>query len=299
MSIKLINNNFSLKFLTPLFLVVCYWFYLNIYLGFLLSKIFYKFFDNIKFQKKFSFKNITKIIIDFFLKLFKNWFIRIGHKIMLLNAAINGLIRAVKIFLKKFKSISKFKHNFRLLKNLLAIFCETFVIFCSLVNEILFLNNIINWVIQWISLIQLFLTESVVITRVVYGLYFFLLGVLMGFFLGISRHRDEVKEVNVFFLLLFLQILYDNEFDDVFLESLRIRSLESRNSEEFSKISLQVYEPTNSRPSKLFLGEFVEKPQIPLPFLGDPFVSIDIDFIFDESTNYEIMNLSYLDFIGM
>ena len=86
---------------------------------------------------------------------------------------------------------------------------------------------------------------------------------------------------------LLLKILYNNGFDDVLLEPLRIRSLEPRNIEEFSKFSLQVCEPSNSRPSKLFLGEFVEKPQIPLPFLGDPFVSIDIDFIFDESTNYK------------
>lgn len=157
-------------------------------------------------------------------------------------------------------------------------------------NEILFLNNIINWVIQWINLILLLMTESVFIARIVYGLYLILLGVfgvLLGFLLGISRREDEVNEVYVFLLLLLLKILYNNGFDDVLLEPLRIRSLEPRNIEEFSKFSLKVCEPSNSRPSKLFLGEFVEKPQIPLPFLGDPFVSIDIDFIFDESTNYK------------
>ena len=290
MQIKLQNDNFSLKFLTPLFLVVCYWFYLNIYLGFFFIENFLYFFDNIEFQKKFSFKNITKIIIDFFWKLIKNWFIRIGHKLLLLNDAIDGLIIAVKIFLKKFKSLLKFKHNFRLVKNLLPIFWETFLIFCSLVNEILFLNNIINWVIQWINLILLLMTESVFIARILYGLYLILLGVfgvLLGFLLGISRREDEVNEVYVFLLLLLLKILYNNGFDDVLLEPLRIRSLKPGNIEEFSKFSLQVCEPSNSRPSKLFLGEFVEKPQIPLPFLGDPFVSIDIDFIFDESTNYK------------
>ena len=134
------------------------------------------------------------------------------------------------------------------------------------------------------------MTESVFITRIVYGLYLIILGVfgvLLGFLLGISRREDEVNEVYVFLLLLLLKILYNNGFDDVLLEPLRIRSLEPRYIEEFSKFSLQVCEPSNSRPSKLFLGEFVEKPQIPLPFLGDPFVSIDIDFIFDESTNYK------------
>ena len=75
MKSKLQKQNFSLKFLTPLFLIVCYWFYLNICFGYFLSKIFYDFFDStnktsfykiIKFRKKFSFKNIIKIIIDFY-----------------------------------------------------------------------------------------------------------------------------------------------------------------------------------------------------------------------------------------
>ena len=75
MQIKLKNQNFRLKFLTPLFLVVCYWFYLSICFGYFLSKFFFNFFyeinktdlsKSIQFRKKFSFKNITKLIIDFF-----------------------------------------------------------------------------------------------------------------------------------------------------------------------------------------------------------------------------------------
>lgn len=48
MKIQSQNENLSSKSLTILFLIVCYWFYLNIYLGFFLSKIFYNFFDNIE-----------------------------------------------------------------------------------------------------------------------------------------------------------------------------------------------------------------------------------------------------------
>jgi hypothetical protein len=130
MQIKLQNQNFSLKFLTPLVLVVCYWFYLSICFGYFLSKFFFNFFDeinktdlskSIQFRKKFSLKNIIKIIIHFFRKLIKNWFIRIRDKFLFLIAAINKVIKALKIFRKKFKSILKFKHNFRLLKNLLLI----------------------------------------------------------------------------------------------------------------------------------------------------------------------------------
>jgi hypothetical protein len=203
MQIKLQNQNFSLKFLTPLFLVVCYWFYLSICFGYFLSKIFFNFFDeinktdlskSIQFRKKFSLKNIIKIIIDFFRKLIKNWFIRIRDKFLFLIAAINKVIKALKICRKKFKSILKFKHNFRLLKNLLPIFWKTFLIFCSFMNEIFFLHNIIKWIIQLMNFIRLLMKESLFITRIVYFLYLILLGIfriIIGFLLGpyISARR--------------------------------------------------------------------------------------------------------------
>ena len=75
---KLQNQNFRLKFLTPLFLVVCYWFYLSICFDYFLSKIFFDEINktdlskSITFRKKFSLKNIIKIIIAFFWKLIKN-----------------------------------------------------------------------------------------------------------------------------------------------------------------------------------------------------------------------------------
>ena len=250
---------FQSKFLIILFSIVCYWFYLSICFGYFLSKSFVNFFDeinktdlskSIQFRKKFSFKNIIKIIIDFFWKLIKNWFIRIGHKFLLLIDAINKVIKALKICRKKFKSILRFKHNFRLLKNLLPIFWEIFLIFCSFVNEILFLNNIINWVIQLMNFIRLLMKESVFITRIVYVLYLIILGIfgiLVGFFLGIYRCENEVNEIYIFLLLLLLQILYNNGFDEVLLEILSRRSLEPGNIEEFSKFSLKSIEQIDPR----------------------------------------------------
>ncbi len=134
--------------------------------------------------------------------------------------------------------------------------------------------------------------ESVFVTPILYTLYWILLGllgILWGFLLGLGIYggKDEIDDRFVFFLLLLLNIFYNNGFGDILLEPLQIRSLESRNIEEFSKVSLQVCELNNSRPSKLFLGESVEKPQIPFPLLGDPSSSIDIDFLFEESTNYK------------
>lgn len=168
---------FQSKSLIILFSIVCYWFYLNVCFGFFLSKIFYNFFDEInkaslskiiEFRKKFNFDNIKKSVFRYILKFFKDWIKRIGQKCLLLFEAINKVIKALKICSKKFKSILKFKHNFRLLKNLLPIFWETFLIFCSLVNEILFLKNIRKWVIQSINLIRLLMNESVFITRILY-----------------------------------------------------------------------------------------------------------------------------------
>ena len=264
-----------------------------------LSKIFYNFFDSInktsfsksiKFRKKFNFKNIIKIIIDFFWKLIKNWFIRIGHKSLLLVNANDGLIIAVKNFLKKFKSLLKIKHNFRLLNELLPIFLETFLIFCSLVNEILFLNNMINWINQWTNLIRLLMKESVFITRIIYGLYLILLGifgVLLGFLLGIYRREGREDAIYVFLLLLLLKILYSNGFNDVLLEYLHDLSIEPNTAEEFSNFSLKSIEQIDPRPLKITLKKPDQIPPLPLPILSDPFVKIEIDFIWDESTNYE------------
>ena len=225
----------------------------------------------------------------FFWKLIKNWFRRIGHKFLLLIDAINKVSKALKICRKKFKSIFKFKHNFQLLKNLLPIFWEIFLIFCSFVNEIFFLINIRNWLIQWGNFIRLLMKESVFITRIVYVLYLIILrifGILVGFFLGIYKRENEVNEIYIFLLLLLLQILYNNGFDEVLLEILSRRSLEPGNIEEFSKFSLKSIEQIDPRPLKITLKE---TEQIPLPFLiiEDPLVFIDTEVLWDESINYE------------
>lgn len=299
MQIKLQNPNLSLKFLTPLFLVVCYWFYLSICFGYFLSKIFFNFFDeinktdlskSIQFRKKFSLKNIIKIIIDFFWKLIKNWFIRIGQKFLLLIDAIHKVLKALKMYRKKFKSIFKFKHNFRLLKNLLPIFWETFLIFCSLVNEILFLNNIRNWVIQWINLIRLLMNESVFITRIVYFLYLILLGIF-GIIIGPYKREDKI---NAFLLL---KIIYNNGFDDVLLEYLHDLSLETNTVEPFSKFPLKSIEQIDPRPLKII---FKEPEQIPLPFfiIEDPLVFIDTEVLWDESTNYQFELFKFYRYVN-
>lgn len=165
---------------------------------------------------------------------------------------------------------------------MLPVFWETFLLFCSLVNEILFLNNLLYWVIEWRNLIPLFMKESVFITRIVYGLYSILLGIfgiLLGFLLGVYNRDEKIEEIYVFLLLLLLKILHNNGFDDVLLEP--------NKAEQFSKFSLKTIEPINPRPLKITLKEPDQIPQIPLTIFSYPFVSIDIDFTWEESKSYK------------
>lgn len=296
----------NLKFLPPLFLIVSYWFYLNICFGHFLSKIFYDFFYStnktsfykiIKFRKKFSFKNIIKIIIDFFWKFFKNWCIRIIHKFLLLIDAINKVSKTLKMFIKKFKSILKFKHNFRLLKNLLSIFGEIFLIFCPFVNEILFFNNRINWVIQWMNLIRLLMKESIFITRILYFLYFILLGIfgiIIGFLLGLYKREDEI---NAFFLFLLLKIIYNNGFDDVLLKYLHDLSLETNTAEPFSKFLLKSIKQVDPHPLEITLKK-PDKIPLPLLIIEDPLVFINTEVLLDESTKYEFELFKFYRYVN-
>lgn len=266
-------------------------------------KNFFNFFDeinktdfskSIQLRKKFSLKNIIKIIIDFFCKFIKNWFICIGQKFWLLIDAIEKVIKALKICRKKFKSILKFKRNFRLLKNLFLIFWEVFLIFCSFMNEILFLNNIINWVIQWINFVKLLMKKSVFLTRIIYFLYWILIGIfgiIIGFLLGAYKRENLVNP----FLL--LKIISNNGFDDVLLEYLHDLSLETNTVEPFYKLSLKSIEQIDPRPLKI---TFKQPEQIPLPFLiiEDPIVFIDTEILWDESTNYQFQLFKFYRYVN-
>ena len=71
------------------------------------------------------------------------------------------------------------------------------------------------------------------------------------------------------------------------MEYLHKLSIEPNTAEEFSNFSLKGIEQIDPRPLKITLKKPDQRPQIPFPVLGDPFVKIEIDFILDESTNYE------------
>jgi hypothetical protein len=286
MQLQLKNKNLSSESLIILFSIACYWFYLSICFGYFLSKIFYNFFDeinkpdlskSIQFRKKFNLENIKKFVISYILKFFENWTKRIGKKSLLVLAAIDEVIKALKISRNKFKSIFKFKYNFRQLKKLLPIFWEAFQIVVSLINEVFLVHSIIKFLIKWKQFILFLMSESVLITRVIYILYIILLslfGMLLGFLLGVYSRKDDIY---VFILLLLLKMLYNKGFDYDLLKPNKV--------DHFYKFSLKTIEQINPRPSRLILKQ---PDQIPLPFLiiEDPFVFIETKVLFDESINY-------------
>ena len=122
-------------------------------------------------------------------------------------------------------------------------------------NEIFFLHNIIKWIIQLMNFIRFLMKESLFITRILYFLYWILLGIfgiIIGFLLGIYKREDEINTV---LLLLLLKIIYNNGFDDVLLEYLYDLSLETNTAETFSKFSLKSIEQIDPRPLKIIFKE--------------------------------------------
>jgi hypothetical protein len=289
MKLALKNTNLS-KSSTILILIVSLWFYISVCLGYYLSTVFYNFFDKIsktnlsemiKFRKKFNLKNIKIFIGSYVFNFLKNWAKRIEKKLFLTLAAIYETIKSLKIFRKKFKSVLKFKYNFRLIKNLLPVFWQCLQIFYSFVNEMLLINNIINFIIKFKQFLLLIIYEYPFIIKLIHVLYFFLLGIfgiLLGFLLGVYK-RDE--EIYIFSLLLLLEIFYNSELEDILFQSDKVHY--------FCKLySKTVPEQASVNPLRLLI---LKKPnknfQIPLPILSDPFLYIDVDFIWEESKNYK------------
>lgn len=293
------NKNLNWNWLITLFLIVCYFFYRSICFGYFFSKIFYDFVDSlnktsfsetIKLRKKFNLKQIFKIIFDFFWTLFCNWLKRGWEKVTLLCDACKLTLTGIIAFLK-------FKWTFRRLQDLLGLLLDNFEAYWAMRYEFSYFLKLIKWVIEWKNIIRLLMEEFLFLTRIVYGLYlilFMIFGVFLGFLLGIlSRYKDD-NEIYASLLLFLLRSLYNFskilylyntgfEFDEI-LQNLDLRSSEAGNIDE---ISFKVFELKNSSPGKLGVPKLPEKPQIPFPLLGDPFLSIDVEVLFQESVNYE------------
>lgn len=276
--------------------LVSYYFYRSVYFGYYLSKIFFTFFDEInkadsskssKLKKKFSSENIKKTISDFFWKIFKNWYLRVVQKFVLLAKAISKVAKALKIFKRKFR-ILKFRRNLQLLKLLLLVLLSAFRIILSFVNEILLLSNIYRWIIQWRSFIQLLMTESVFITRVIYFLYLVLIGLfglIIGIWLGIYQYVNEV-ELKAELLLLLVQLFIIHRSETILLESLPNLFLEANTADLSLDFPLKSIEQIEPRPPKIVFSE-PKKRSFPFPIIEDPYIFIEIEVIPDEKINYQ------------
>jgi hypothetical protein len=290
------NKDLPLRPVTKLLLILLYWFFFNLCFGFLLSNFFHNFFYSIdettldksgKSSRKLNFKKIIKIFIEFFWKRLRNWFIRICQKFLLSGKALILSGVAIKIFFKKFKSLPNFKHNFQLVKNMLLVFWETFMICWSFSNEIFLLRNIRNWLDEWVDIVSLLMYESLFITEIIYVLWLIFIGIfgiLSGFIFGVYKRRDEKY---IFLLLFLLEILYNHQFDDISLKNVQDSCSESNTIDEFSKLSFKTLQKNDMSSSKIISKEMNQKPQIPFPILSDPFLSIDSDFIWENSKNYK------------
>jgi len=246
-----------------------------------------------KIRKKLNFKDLIKIIINFFWKLIKNWWIRIYDKYKLVKDTIKKWRKVFKIFRKKFKPFSKFQRSFKILKLLLELSWYFIRLCFSLFCEVFFIFSLIEWIKDWINFIRFLgflVTESVFITGIFYSLCFVLLmifGVWLGFLFDVYR---EDEAIYLFTILLLLQIFYRNGFYHLLLEYLHNYdlSLESITGEQqFSKFSFKTVEKIQSRPLKIILKQPDKISQILLPILDNPFVKIDIEVILEESTNYQ------------
>lgn len=280
------SQKFTSKSSIMLISIACYWIYLSICVGYFLSKIFFNFLDqinktnlskNIKFRKKYNLEKILKFIIHSILKFFKAWFQRVGKKMLLVIESIYKLIKALKILKKKFKSILRFKYNFRLLKILLQIFWEIFQVFISLINEVLFLHNVRKFLIEWKQFLLLLMAESILITGVIYILYTILLalfGILLGFLLATCRQNEDVCE---FILLLLLKMLHNNGFDYDLLKPNKV--------DLFFDFSFKPIGQVDPRTLRLI---FKEPDQIPFPFsiIEDPIGYIETEILYNEPINY-------------
>jgi hypothetical protein len=119
--------------------------------------------------------------------------------------------------------------------------------------------------------------EDVFMTRVVCILYLFLLGlfgVILGFLLRIYVCEQEIY---IFVLLRILKILYSNGLGYILFEP--------EKSKQFFKLSSKTVEQISMRPLKILLKK---SNQIPFPILNSQFLSIDIDFIWQESKSYKV-----------
>jgi hypothetical protein len=190
----------------------------------------------------------------------------------LLGKAIIILIATVIACIKKFKFT--IKRIWTLFIEVGANFLETFMVFCSLMREIFWIYNFIDWVKKVVNFVSMAMEQSIFITRIIFILYLIILGlfgILIGFLIGMYSAESKIY---IFYLLELLDkygLIYLLKLDHI---------------EQFSTFSVQtVTQIEPALPKVLFKSN--QKPKIPFPVLGDPFIWIEADLGLYESQGYK------------
>lgn len=294
------NGSLTWKQFKPVFLVICSLFYLGIYLGWFLSKLFYQLFDIfatmnkknspeiIKFRKKFNLKNVIKYILRYFGHILIQWLLRAFSLVWLATEAFEQALISTLEFIGhfmpyrypwriRFKSFFEIRRIFELLKVALLNYWDMFLVFWSLAREWMAPSNFIESLILWKSLLFILMKESILLNTFGWVLFFLLLfifGILLGFLFGIYRRENEIY---MFALLFFLKLLHSGNFDKIILSLLPVNSLELTRPENF--FTTEVLDTTYSSSSKLLLEPVKNNHPFPEPLLSDLFIWVDIDII--------------------
>jgi hypothetical protein len=330
------SGNFNWSRLRIVGLVVCLCLYISIYVGYLLSNLIYESWNvnanqnykMIQIHKKFSLKNIFKFLITYISNFLKNWGMRVVEKFPKALQAIDQILDALQILIKKLKlldtlqilinlikelKLTRFKFGFKfkfkskylnrrlkyyykLLKEFFITFDKALGTLTSFIKEVAFGATIIEFIIQSYNILLLLMSGSIALISLFYLLYFSLLGLILGFLLGVYTRNKGVytrnKKIDVLMLLFLLQIFYIRDKSD-FSDKLPCILLKPNEVNEFVTFSLETEEHSQINLLKIlliliiWLRESSLKPEIPFPILGDPSVLIDIDIIFNEFPNYE------------
>ena len=224
------------------------------------------------------------------------------------------LIRFLKGLRKEFKSISEFNYNFYLFikyhfylfKRRKSIFLKIWRQLYIFWKELFFINNLhklikfiltsdLLTILEYLlnnnskafSRLEPFLKRTVlyVLCFIMFGMF----GLLLGFSVGLYKgEHQRNKEIDVFTLVLLLEILYGNKFGSAlseYLQDLYPSFFELNKAEDCLKITPQTVEYINPSPLQIMLEQQEKIPQIPFPILGDPYLSIEIDWEWDDSRN--------------
>lgn len=274
--VKSVNFNWS-----QLGVYLCLFISISFYAGYSLANLIYDLYDfwsandnqnyrRIQIRKKFYLKNILKFLSNFL----KKWGMRVVKKFTQALTAIDQILEALQIFIKKLKFLDtrqilinlikelkstrfkfetkpkfkylnrRFRYYYRLFKEFIITLSKALGTVSSFIKEVGFGAAIIEFIIQCYNILSLLMSESLAIRSLLYLLYFSLLGLILGLLFGVfKRNKKRNKKIDdlILMLLFLLQIFYMMNKSD-FSEKLPFISLDSNEVNGFAIFPLETEE---------------------------------------------------------